>query len=153
MLWLDKAFSWWSRVWSCYSMQYVSFREAYGRDKSIIVWLGWLHCALRLMENHYQIMILSSSFSNYQVWRALKLSVELTCNLKKNPQQNPQKVGAVLWFPVVLEKLWGEALSHWCVTAVGSVTNLWYRAAVQQMINMPQQSDPRLWLCDRDAFR
>lgn len=68
-------------------------------------------------------------------------------------QQNPQKVGAVPWFPFVLEKLQGEALSHWCLTAVGSVTNPWYRAEVQQMINMPQHSDPRLWLCDRDTFR
>lgn len=43
---------------------------------------------------------------------------------EKKPQRNPQKVGAVPWFPVALEKLWGEALSHWFVTAVGSVPDL-----------------------------
>lgn len=61
----------------------------------------------------------------------------------EKPQQNPQKVGAVPWFPVALQKLWGEALSHWCVTALGSVTDLWYSAEVQQMINVPEHASVR----------
>lgn len=72
---------------------------------------------------------------------------------EKNPNEIRRRWELCLGSQLFPEKLWGKALSHWCVTAVGSVTDLWYHAEVQQMINVPQQSDPRLWLCDRDAFR
>lgn len=73
-------------------------------------WLGWLQCALRLTENDdFEL-----KFFKLPSMKGIKIA-SITQMQPENTQQNPQKVGAVPWFPVVLEKLQCEALSHWCV--------------------------------------